>query len=161
MSTTAQQKTWLGKLIAEIGEFFGSLFNGAKKAFNSLSHEQQQALINGVNVSQIIKEGYAKGEAYVVAEIAKVTGLSADVITPLILSIAKDAGINVTSVQAYLDAIANKVQAGITDNGWNNLFSDIASFAASWLSTGTLNWASLAIGLVEFAYQHFLAAKKA
>ncbi len=161
MSTTTEQESWFQKLLETLGSIFTGLFTSAKKEFNNLSQAQQTALINGVNVSQIIKGGYAKGEAYVVAEVSTLTGLDTADATQLILSIAKDAGVNTTSVQAYLDTLADKVQAGITDNGWNSLFSDIASFAASWLSTGSINWATLAIGLVEFAYQHFVAPKAA
>lgn len=155
---TETQKTFFGKLIAAIGSFFEHLLSGAKTAFDNLPPDQQQALINGVNISQIIKENYTKGETAVVQLIADKTGLPSDVITQAILAIAKDAGINVTSVQAYLDSLADKVQAGITDNGWNSLFSDIAAFGASWLSTGSLNWVSLSIGLIEWAYQHFIAS---
>ena len=163
MSTTTQtseQKTFFGKLLAAIGGFFSHLLSGAKTAYDELSPEQQQALINGVNISQILKESYSEGETAVVNLIVTQTGLPADVVTQGILAIAKDAGINVTSVQGYLDALADRVQAGITDNGWNSLFSDVAAFGASWLSTGSLNWASLAMGLIEFTYQHFIASKK-
>lgn len=158
--TTAAHKTFFGKLIASIGGFFSTLLAGAKKGFNALSPVQQQALINGVNIAQIIKENYAKGEASVVSLISQKTGLPADAVSTAILAIAKDAGVNVTSVQAYLDTLANKIQSGITDNNWNSLFSDIAAFGASYLSTGSLNWVSLSLGLIEFAYQHFVAAKK-
>jgi hypothetical protein len=156
---TTEQKTFFGKLLAAIGGFFIHLLSGAKTAFNELSPEQQQALINGVNISQIIKENYSKGETAVVELIATQTGLPNDVVAASILAIAKDAGINITSVQGYLDALADKVQAGITDNGWNSLFSDIAAFGASWLSTGSLNWISLSMGLIEFVYQHSVASK--
>lgn len=158
-ATTAQQESWFNKLVDELGAIFSSLFKSAKKDFNNLPPDQRDALIKGVNISQIIKDGYSKGEAYVVGEVSTLTGLDAPAATQLILSIATDAGVNTNSVQAYLDTLANKVQSGITDNGWNALFSDVAAFAASWLSTGSLNWASLAIGLVEFAYQHFVKPK--
>lgn len=158
---TTATKTFFGKIIAAIGVFFTHLLNGAKAAFSELSPDQQQALINAVNISQIIKEGYTKGEDYVVAEITTATGMPKDVVEQTILAIAKDAGVNTTSVQGYLDSLANRVQADITDNGWNSLFSDIAAFGATWLSTGSLNWVSLSMGLLEFVYQHFIASKKA
>jgi hypothetical protein len=157
---THAQKTLFGRLLATIGGFFISLVSGARGAFNKLSPEQQKALIDGTNISQILKENYKQGEVAVLALITKTTGIPADVATQVILAIAKDAGVNVTSVQDYLNHLADKVQAGITDNGWNALFSDIASFGASWLSTGSLNWVSLGMGLIEFVYQHFIASKK-
>ena len=160
LTQTAAQKTFFGKLLATVGAFLSHLLSGAQTAFKKLSPDQQKALINGVNVSQIIKDSYAQGEAAVVSLIAQKTGLTADAVTQLILVIAKDAGINVTSVQGYLDAIAAKVQAGLTDLGHNSLFSDTASFAASYLSSGKLDWVSLSLGLVEFAYQHFIKSSK-
>jgi hypothetical protein len=157
---THAQKTFFGSLLAAIGGFFANLVSGARGAFNKLSPDQQKALIDGTNISQILKENYKQGESSVLALITKTTGIPTDVATQVILAIAKDAGVNVTSVQDYLNHLADKVQSGITDNGWNALFSDIAAFGASWLSTGSLNWVSLGMGLVEFVYIHFIAGKK-
>ena len=158
--TTEQHKTFFGRLIAGIGAFFSGLLNSMKKAWNSLSTQQQQGIINGVNVSQIIKEGYKEGEAAIVAKVSSSTGLTTEQSETVLLTALKDSNINVTKVQDGLDALANKVEAGITDNAWNALWKDFAKFAALALSGGKLDWVSLSMGLVEFAFQHFIAAKK-
>lgn len=158
MSTTDQHKTALGRLLAEIGGIIGNLFNSTKKDFNSLPPDQQQAAINGSQISQIIKTGYAKGEAWVITQVTALTGLPADVATQTILSIAKDDGVNVTSVQAYLDALADKIQVGITNNKWNALFEDLAKFGATYLTQGKLDWVTLGLGIIQYAFQAFVKA---
>jgi len=156
MATAAQHKTALGRLIATIGSIIASIFNAAGKAFKTLPPDQQTGAINGSQISQIIKNGYAKGEAWVISEITSVTGLPADVATQTVLSIAKDAGVNTTSVQAYLDHIADKVQSGLTDSGWNALWQNVAKFAAIYLTQGKLSWASLSLGLLEYIFQTYV-----
>lgn len=158
MEQTEKQKTFFGRLIADFGAFLLHLFTGAKNAFNDLPPQQQQDIINGVNISQIIKDGYTKGEQFVVDEVSKTLNLPVDVTQQVILTGLKDIGINVTSIQAGFDQLAAKIQAGITDTHWNSLWQTVASSAAQWLSTGSLNWVSLAMGLIEWAFQHFVKA---
>lgn len=151
-----KHKTAVGRLLAAIGGFIVALFHSAGAAFNNLSPDQQKAAIDGSNISQILKTGYAKGEAWVLGEITTVTGLPADVAEQTILSIAKDNGVNTTSVQAYLDHIADKVQTTVTDNKWNAIWQDIAKFAANYLTQGKLDWVSLSLGIIEYAFQTFV-----
>lgn len=158
--TTAAHKTFFGRLIASIGGFLGKLLNAAKTAWNSLTPQQQQEIISGVNISQIIKDGYTKGEDFIIQEISSKTALPTELVTPIILTALKDMQINVTSVQAGLNALADKVQAGLTDNGWNALWQNLAKFSATAVSGGGLNWVGLSLGLVEFAFQHFIKAKQ-
>lgn len=149
-------KTAVGRLLAAIGGFIVALFHSAGAAFNNLPPDQQKAAIDGSNISQILKTGYKDGEAAVLTEITKVTGLPQDVATQAILSIARDNGVDVTSVQAYLDHIADKVQAGVTDNKWNAIWQDVAKFAATYLTQGSLDWVSLSLGVIEYAFQTFV-----
>lgn len=146
----------LKSLIQAIGHFFEQLFSNTKADFNNLPKNQQDAIIQGVNVSQIIKDGYSKGKDYVIAQIAEKTGVSTDVATAVILAVGKDLGIDTGNVDDVLSHFADKIQAGITDNNWNALWQDVAQFAASWLATGKLNWVTLSLGVIEFAFQHFV-----
>jgi len=145
--------TTIGKLLASIGTFFVHIFNGAKNGFEAMPQAQQQEVIQGVNIAQVIKTGYSKGADYIVNEISNVTHVSPDVATTAIIAIAKDSGVNVDSVQAYLDHIADKIHAGITDNHWNNLWESVAKFAASFLSDGKLHWEVLGLGVIQYALQ--------
>lgn len=156
MVDETKHKTAVGKLLASIGGFFVSLFHNAGKSFKDLPPDQQKAAIDGSNISQLLKTGYKNGEAWIISEISKVTGLPADVATQTILSIAKDNGVNTDSVQAYLDHIADKVQAGVTDNKWNAIWQDIAKFAANYLTQGKLDWVSLSLGIIEYVFQTFV-----
>jgi hypothetical protein len=159
MKTTVSptiHKTVLGRLLASIGGFITHLLNSAKNGYNAMPADQQQALVKGVNISQLIKDNYTKGETALVNLVATELNISPDVASSAILSIAKDSGINTGKIQDYLDSIANKVQAGITDNGWNALWQTVAQFATSFISGGSVNWVSLGLGVVEFCYQHFI-----
>jgi len=151
----------LKNLIASIGHFFEHLFKTTQTAFNDLPKEQQDAIISGVNVSQIIKEGYSKGETAIVSEVAEKLSVSTDVAEQVILHVLNSIpGINVFSIQVGLNRLADHIQTGITDEGWNGLWETVAKAGASWLATGSLNWVTLGLGVVEFAFQHFIKGIK-
>jgi hypothetical protein len=144
----------LKNLIASIGHFFENLFKSTQTAFNELPKEQQDAIISGVNISQIIKEGYTKDETALVSEVAEKLSISTDVANGVILHVLNSIpGINVTAIQDGLDKLADSLQSGITDEGWNGLWETVAKAAASWLSTGSISWVTLGLGVVEFAFQ--------
>jgi hypothetical protein len=149
----SEHKTAVGKLLASIGGFFVHLFAGAQKGFEEMPADQQEQVIQGVNIAQILKENYTKGETAVVTLIAEKTSLPIDIAATAILAIAKDNGINTTSVQDYLNHLADKIQAGITDNHWNSLWETAAKFAASYLSNGSVNWVTLGMGVIEYVLQ--------
>jgi len=143
----------LKSIVASIGHFFERLFNHTKDDFNNLPPDQQDAIIKGVNLSQIIKNGYAKGEQALLTEVSQSIGVPEDIAKAVILHVMHSLGINVTEVQAGLDRLAGRIERTVTDDGWNGLWESVAKFAASWLSTGKLNWVTLGLGVVEFAYQ--------
>lgn len=157
MSTEAQ-KTFFGRLLAAIGGFFAHLVSGAKTAFSQLPKEQQDAIIQGVNISQILKDGYTKGVAFVLGEIEAKLNIPEDVATILLQSALKDIGIDEADLQTGFNKLKDRIQAGVTDTHYNSLWQTIASSAAQWLSTGSLGWVSLAMGLLEWAFQRFVKA---
>lgn len=146
----------LGSILESIGSFFSHLFSGVENGFEKLPKEQQDAIIQGANISQIIKDGYKDGEGAIVNTIATKLNISTDVATGVVLQVGKDLGIDTSKVQDVLDRIADTVQAGITDNAWNGLWQNVAKFAASWMSTGSVNWITLSMGVIEFALQKFV-----
>jgi len=146
----------LASIINSIGHFFANLFSHAKNSFNELPKEQQDALVQGVNISQTLKEVYKEGEDAAVTAIATKLGVSEDIARGVILHVGKDLGVDTGQIKDVLDHFADKVQAGITDSGWNALWQDVASFAAQFMSTGKLNWVTLSLGVVEFAFQKFV-----
>lgn len=147
----------LKSLIDSIGHFFGQLFRTTKTAFEQLPKEQQDAIISGINISAIIKGGYLKGETAIINEVAQKLNVSTEVAKEVVLHVLNSIpGINTADVQSGLDKLADALQSGITDEGWNGLWEVAAKSAASWMATGKLNWVTLGLGVLEFAYQHFL-----
>lgn len=143
----------LAALINSIGHFFESLFNNTKADFNNLPKEQQDAIVQGVNLSQILKEGYTKGADAIVSEVSSKLNITTDVAEQVILHVLQSLGINVTDIQKGLDQLSERVQNTVTSDGWNGLWQSVAKFGASWLSTGSLNWVTLSLGVIEFAFQ--------
>ena len=143
----------LKTLIQSIGHFFEKLFGSTRDAFNELPKEQQDAIVSGVNVAEIIKEMYGIGEDNLIRAISQKLLVSESVSKAVIMHVLKSLGINTDTVQDGLDNLAGRVENTITDDGWNGLWESVAKFAASWMSTGKLNWVTLGLGVVEFAYQ--------
>lgn len=150
----------LKTLINSIGHFFAGLFKSTQKAYNELPEDQQQAILNGVNIAEIIKQGYKEGEEYLVAVIAAKAGISTDIARGVLDHVLKSWGINETSVQAGLDKLAEAIDNGLTNDGWNGLWETVAKSAASLLGTGRVNWVTLGLGVTEFAYQKFIKGVK-
>lgn len=147
----------LKTLINSIGHFFENLFKTTEIAFNELPKEQQDAIVQGVNISQLLKEGYANGETALVNEVATKLDISTDVASGVILHVLNSIpGINVTVIQDGLNKLADHIQTGITDDGWNGLWETVAKAAASFMATGSISWVTLGLGVVEFALQHFI-----
>lgn len=156
--STAAQKSFFGRLLAAIGGFFSHLVSGAKSAFSDLPKEQQDAIIQGVNISQILKDGYTKGVDAVLAEIQSKLNIPVDVATILLQTALKDVGIDEADLGVGFGKLADKIQAGITDNHWNSLWQTVAKSAAQWLSIGKVDWVSLSMGLIEWSFQRFVKA---
>lgn len=140
--------SFLGKLIKEVGQFLAKLLTDTGDAFNDLPKEQQDAILNGVQVAQIIKDNIDRGETYVIDVIASRLNLSQDVAKGLFDRLSKDLG-----VDSVLNGVADKIGQGITDLAHSALFQLIAQSAATFLSGGAVNWLTLALGVVEYAYQ--------
>lgn len=145
--------SFLSKLIASIGHFFERLFKDTQDAFKELDPQQQDAILNGVKLSQIIKNNLDKTEDEIVSIVASELNISNDVATQLILFVGKNLGIDSPKVDLVIAWIKNKESVFLTDLQHNSLFESIAKFASVWLSTGKLDWVSLSMGLVEYAYQ--------
>lgn len=148
--------SFISRLLESIGDFFSHLFTGVENGFEQLPKEQQDPIIQGTNISQILKDGYKNGAEAVVETIATKLNVSTDVATGVVIQVGKDLGINTDKVQDVLDHIADQIQAGITDNAWNGLWQNVAKFAASWMSTGSVNWVTLSMGVIEFVLQKFV-----
>ncbi|EHQ30013.1 hypothetical protein [Mucilaginibacter paludis] len=155
----------ISKVLSALAHLPSALFNVIKSLGHSIQSQwdnlpkaEQDAVINGSKVGELLKQFYKDGEAVVLQKVTEATGLSPDIATAAILAVGKDLGINATTVQQVLDHIGSKVDELLTDTGWNGLWSNIAKSLAGWLSTGSLDWVSLSMGLMEWAYRAFVKA---
>jgi hypothetical protein len=125
------------------------LFESTQDAFNRLPKEQQDAILQGVQVSQIIKDSVGKAESDVIQLAADKLGISHDIATGLFAQLSAD-----LKVDQVVAGVADKIEAGLTDLAHNALFENIAKFATSFLGAGQVSWITLALGVVEYAYQY-------
>lgn len=125
------------------------LFESTQDEFNKLPKEQQDAILQGVQVSQIIKDGVGKAESEIIQLVSDKLGISHDIATGLFAQLSAD-----LKVDQVVSGVADKIEAGLTDLAHNALFDNIAKFAASFLGAGQVNWLTLALGVIEYAYQY-------
>lgn len=140
--------SFISNLIKSIGSFFSKLFHDTEDAFQELPKEQQDAILNGVQTAQIFKDNIGRGKTYVADVLAMQLHLSQDVAEGLVDQLSKDLGFD-----DIVSGLADKVAAGLTDLAHNALFDNIAKFAAMYLGAGSVNWVTLGLGVVEYAYQ--------
>lgn len=124
------------------------LFESTQDEFNKLPKEQQDAILQGVQVSQIIKDGVGKAESEVIQLVSDKLGISHDIAAGLFAQLSAD-----LKVDQVVAGVADKIESGLTDLAHNALFDNIAKFAASFLGAGQVNWITLGLGVVEYAYQ--------
>lgn len=140
------------RLFGAIWDAIKSLFESTKDAFNNLPADEQQAILNGTKVAQIIKDNITRGETYVIDVVAIQCGISIDDATDLFQTLAKD-----LKLDQVVSGVAERIESGITDIAHSSLFQSIAQFAASYLSGGKVSWITLALGVIEYAYQYLKA----
>lgn len=135
-------------IFGSLWKLIKGLFESTKDAFEKLPKEQQDAILNGVQVSEIIKNNIGQGKAYVADLIAVKLGISGDIATGVVDAVTKDLGLD-----DFTNGLADKVEKGLTDLAHNSLFESIAKFAASFFGAGSVNWITLGLGVIEYAYQ--------
>ena len=148
--------TWLAHLPAAIADLVKSIFNHTKKEWENLSEADQQGLINGSKLADLLKQTIGEAEETVVRTVATSLGVSESVTTAAILAVGKDLGIDTGKISDVQNKLADKAQEAVTDNQWNSLWQLVAQSAAQWFTSGKFNWASLSMGLLEFIYNEFV-----
>jgi len=143
----------LKTLIKSIGHFFERLFKNTADDFDNLPADQKASIVDGINVSEIIKLLYKNGEQQVIEGVMQRLHVSENVAIGVVDYALKSWGINETTIQDGLDELDLILSNGITDGGWNSLWKTLAENAAMWISNGKLNWVALSLGLLEVAYQ--------
>lgn len=148
--------TWLAHLPAAIANLVRSISNHTKKEWGNLSEADQQGLINGSKLADLLKQTIGEVEETVVRTVATSLGVSESVATAAILAVGKDLGINADKVWLVQNKLAEKAQEAVTDNAWNSLWQLVAQSAVQWFTQGKFNWQSLSMGILEFVYNSYV-----
>lgn len=140
-------------IFGPIWKLIKGLFESIKDAFEQLPPDQQKAILDGTKLSQLLKDNFNRAEVYVIDLVAVKLDVSFDVAKAAILYVGKQLGVTEASVQAVLDHVGGKVTSGIDDIAHNSFFKQIAEFASFFLGAGALNWITISLGVIEYAYQ--------
>lgn len=145
------------KLLESIFPF---LFSALKRAWDSLTEEQQDAITNSGIVGQYLKNNLTALSADLITAITKATGLPASTIESMLISLAQKMGMTTTSADnAAANAVTyiqNKLKTAASDEQWNGFLQTLLNAGATILTGGALNWAHLALGIGEWAYRQYV-----
>lgn len=136
-------------ILEQFGHWVTSLFTTAEGHFNALPLNQQQAILNGSAIPQIIKTNLDAGETEITGLIIQKTGLQADTINSLLQGLYKQ--FNVATLAEYQALLKSA-----TGTFWATLLEGAAKFLAGVLSGGVVTWESLGLGLLTYAYNTFI-----
>jgi hypothetical protein len=144
----------MSKFLDKIGHFFTGLFNAAKRAYNKLSPEQQDALVHGTGLISLINSmAESTAEQIRAAITLQFPNLDEAKLEAGLFQIANQFGLAPTNIDEAIEAIKTKL-AGLTGKFWaiasHNAASIFAVFAAP---IGTK--VAAIVSLIEYAYQKF------
>lgn len=137
-------------LISILQSIFPFLFNAAKKQWNNLPKDQQEALLHGTGITQIIKDNLDKTETEVKGLIVVYTGRASTDVNNILDNVFKEFNVfTLAELQTLLKGAQNTLK-------WNGTLTTIASAISIFISGGKLTWEGLLIGLLQFAYKQFI-----
>lgn len=138
---------------------FPFLFSALKRSYDSLSKEQQQALVNSGMIGQFLKNNLAMIGADLTTLIAKQTGLTEQEVSDTLIHLASTFGLNTTAVNDAVKFLQDKLSGAASSAEWNGILTIILNAGATFLSGGSLDWAHIAIGIGEWVYNTFIKPK--
>lgn len=137
-------------LISILQSIFPFLFNAAKQQWKKLPKDQQQALLHGTGITQIIKDNLDKTETEVKYLIIVYTGLPSTDVNSILDNVFKEFNVvTLGELQTLLKGAENTLNR-------NGILTTIASAISIFISGGKLTWEGLLIGLLQFAYKQFV-----
>lgn len=149
--------SFISKILESIFPF---LFNALKRAWDSLSPDQQNAITNSGIIGQYLKNNLNALSGDLISAITKATGLDGSIVESTLISIAEKLGSEATGAdQTAANAVTfiqTKLSSASSDEEWNGLLQIILNAGATILTGGGLNWAHLALGIAEWAYRQFI-----
>jgi len=148
--------SFLTRLLESIFPF---LFNALKRAWDNLTEEQQQAIINSGTIGQYIKNNLTALGGDLVALISNDLNLPKEVVEATLIALAGKFGLTTEKVDEAVAFLQKKAQSAASNEEWNGLFQTFLKAGAIILSGGAVDWLHLALGIGEWAYQQFIAPK--
>ncbi|QTE37462.1 hypothetical protein J3L18_30930 [Mucilaginibacter gossypii] len=136
---------------------FPFLFNAVERFFDKLPKDQQQSLIQAGQFGQIIKKFLTEGYQAIIDEAGKI-GIDSMTADKLLNDLGGKLGLTVKDGADLIDQLQAKVNAGLQDSAWDNLWTSVSGQLSIIIAGGAINWPTLALGLVEFVYQKFIKA---
>lgn len=154
-------KTFFGKILAAIGGIFVGLFKSAKKTFEQLTPEQQEALKNGSGIIALINTELGKTPAEVRASIKEqFPNLDEATLETSLFQIAH--AFNLTPKVGNLEDCIYLLQTYLSlqkGNTWDGITHAAASLLAIFLAPAGTKFAAVS-SLIEYVYQHFFKKQK-
>jgi hypothetical protein len=142
----------ISKIFKVIGHLFTNLFNEARKAFNKLSPEQQQALRDGTGLAALINSMLDKTPAEIRAAIAtRFPNLDEPLVEAAIFKLAERFGLpHMTTLETMIELIKERF-ASAQGEAWEQ-DAHLAGlvFSAAFAPKGTRTAAI--ISLLEYVY---------
>lgn len=152
------QKTFLGKLIAKVGDLFSGIFDKVEHAWHHVEPQVKDALIQASGITQIIKENLDAAPDFLFGAIEqKFPELTKEKIDDALNKIAEvfqiqvDADINIT-VKRIQEYLKGKVQ---DDSIGDHILSSVAQIFAIVFSPAGTPYVKIAM-LIEFVYRTFI-----
>jgi hypothetical protein len=160
----AKNKTFFGRLIADVIGFFGSIFShvmkGAEKTFDELPQETQDALIHGSGVMNFINLEVGKLPEEIEAGIlAKFPDINIDALKTGLIAVAK--GFNLQVDENSIPDLIAKIQAHISSlqgSLWDTIIQGAANILAIFLAPAGTK-AGAITSLMEYVYRTFFSKK--
>ena len=143
-------------IFKKIGEFFASLFDAAKRAYENLNADQQAALQNGTGLINLINAMTTNTPAEIRAAIQKeFPSLDEAQLESALFSIAKTLGLGTYgSVDDVINALRARL-ASLDGKEWATM-SHLAASALSIAFAPKESKIAVITTLIEWVYQHFV-----
>lgn len=147
------------KLLDILKDIFPFLRNAMEKFWDSLPDKTKEALIDAGQFGQILKMKYAEGYDAFVKAVAEKLGMDQAACDAMLLNLAGKLGIDVKAPEQLFDALQEKVNKILDDSAWDNLWHSVTGQLQIIFTGGRMNWAQLAMGVIQFVYDKFIKAK--
>lgn len=149
----------VGTLLHKIGDFFGALFNGAKKAWKKLSPEIQSALLHGSAVVEAINSNIDKTPDFIIEFLLqKFPDLNIDRLKAGLAEVAKGLKIAEDTNSDDLATLIQNIQKYLSEQKgalWAAISHSIASIFAIAVAPGGTKFAAIS-SLIEWVYHTYI-----